>query len=200
MVFLKKIYLFIFLIIIACAQQNQSIKTAAIAAMPSKANHNMQQILSWDIFGVIAIRDHNKSWNATFNWLQSDDNIYQIRLFAPLGSGTMLISNQHGMITYNDGKHISISHNANLLLQQKTGIILPVHNLYYWIRGLPAPQKIQQINYDQYHNLKLLKQSGYVIEYLDYIQYDKLTLPRVLKIYGSNIIIKIIIKQWQFKH
>jgi outer membrane lipoprotein LolB len=76
----------------------------------------------------MAARNKRKGWSASYNWVQQGINQYQIRLFGPLGGGTVIIAKQGGTVTYTDGPKKISSHNADQLLMQQTGIQLPVNN------------------------------------------------------------------------
>lgn len=154
------------------------------------------QLTSWKISGAMAAKSAKKSWTASFHWSQQGPSQYQIRLIGPLGGGSALITSQNGMTSYRDGPKVYSSTNASKLLQEKTGIALPVGNLYYWVRGLPAKGPITSSKQDAQGHLSLLVQSGYTIEYLNYQQIDGMDLPQKIKLHGHNVSIKVAIKQW----
>jgi outer membrane lipoprotein LolB len=152
---------------------------------------------SWTISGAMAAKNNkNKGWSASLNWKQFGLNNYQIRLSGPLGGGTVLINKSGGVVTYTDGPKKVSSANADLLLLQQTGIQLPVNNLYYWVRGLPAPGKIESAHFDSHQNLSSLTQSGYTIDYAKYTTVDNLSLPAKIRLQGHGVLIKLIIKHW----
>ncbi|MFI4963186.1 MAG: lipoprotein insertase outer membrane protein LolB, partial [Legionellales bacterium] len=97
------------------------------------------KVSSWEINGAMAAKNKSKGWSATMNWLQQGPSAYQIRLIGPLGGGSVLIKRSGSTVSFQDGAKKSTSSNADELLVQQTGIRLPVNNLYYWVRGLPAP-------------------------------------------------------------
>ncbi|KTD07409.1 lipoprotein insertase outer membrane protein LolB [Legionella jamestowniensis] len=167
-------------------------ETAKIAATSSAS-----AISSWEISGAMAARSKNKGWNASVNWLQRGIGHYQIRLFGPLGSGTVLINKKGGLVTLRDGPKTASSSNAEELLKKQTGIRLPVNNLYYWVRGLPAPGHVQSAKRDSANHLLVLKQSGYVIDYGQYTSVGKTVLPSVIRLQGNGVFIKLVIKRWR---
>lgn len=129
--------------------------------------------------------------------MQRGASQYQIRLSGPLGSGTVMISRSGGAVTLRDGPKTVTSANAESLLKQQTGIRLPVTNLYYWIRGIPAPGAVQGEKRDPAGHLTLLKQGGYTIQYLQYTSTAGTLLPTNVKLQGNGIFIKFIIKNWR---
>ncbi len=145
--------------------ENQQSPSKQPLLITTKTKKEASTISSWNISGAMAAHNKNKGWSASLQWIQEGENQYQIRLFGPLGGGTVLIEKNKGMVTYTDGTKKVASHSADELLQQQTGIRLPVHNLYYWTRGLPAPGAVQSSTYDQNHHLQSLSQGGYTIVY-----------------------------------
>ncbi len=152
---------------------------------------------SFDLSGAIAAKNHKKGWTATINWKQNGPNQYQIRLLGPVGTQAVMIEKKHGMTTYREGAKEVTSSNDHDLLQKQTGIHLPINNLYYWIRGIPAPGPVQSSAYNPDHTLHSLRQAGYTIEYTQYITVGKVTLPSKIRLQGQELTIKLIVKNWQ---
>lgn len=153
-------------------------------------------VSSWDIKGALAAKSKTKGWSATMNWVQHGPGSYQIRLMGPLGGGTVLINKNGGTVTFQDGPKTSTSSNADELLLKQTGIRLPVNNLYYWVRGLPAPGGVQSEKHDQYNHLVQLRQSGYTIDFTKYTSVKGIDLPSMIRLEGNGVMIKVVIKNW----
>lgn len=202
----KLICIFSVCFITSCAPPKMSLeppfaKTDAInepqKPSPSTTKAKATTLSSWELSGAIAARNQKKGWTASLNWLQQGANQYQIRLFGPLGGGTVLIENNDGVVTYVDGPKKITSRNADELLQKQTGIRLPVHSLYYWVRGLPAPGAVQSSQYDQDAHLVSLLQAGYTINYINYTSVNNVDLPSKVQLQGHGVVIKLIIKRWK---
>ena len=161
---------------------------------------SLNQITKWDNSGAIAARTQNKSWSASYNWHQQGKNNYQISLFGPFGNGSAIIERKNNITTYSNGVHTHSAHNADQLLAQYTGIALPVNNLYYWVRGLPAPDTRHTAQHNADNNLITLKQDGYTIEYTNYQSVSGVSIPTQIKIHGKDIIMKMMIKHWSLKN
>ncbi len=155
------------------------------------------QLSSWQISGAMAARNKQKGWSASLNWLQQGVSQYQIRLFGPLGGGTVIVTKQKGIVTYTDGAKKISSRNADELLMKETGVRLPVNNLYYWVRGLPAPGAVQSQHTDNDHNLSSLTQDGYTINYANYTSINHVSLPGKIQLQGNGVSIKLVIKHWK---
>lgn len=168
-----------------------------VEEVEGKASTSAAKISSWEISGAIAARSNKKGWSASLNWVQQGMNQYKIRLFGPLGGGTVIIVKNGGVITYSDGPKKITSNNADELLMQQTGIRLPVNNLYYWVRGLPAPGAVQSSHIDKNHNLSTLNQAGYTINYSNYTAVNNVSLPGKMQLQGHGATIKVVIKRWK---
>lgn len=154
---------------------------------------NASKMVSWELSGALAAKGNKKAFSASLNWVQQGPNKYQIRLFGPLGGGTVIIEKTGSIVTYRDGPKTASSKSADILLQQQTGIRLPVNNLYYWVRGLPAPGAVQDDKRDEAGHLTDLKQAGYAIQYANYIS----NLPRKIHLQGQGVTVKLVIKHWK---
>lgn len=154
------------------------------------------KVSSWEISGALAAKNSKKAWTASYNWRQQGPNNYQIRLFGPVGGGTVIIDKEGGVVRFKDGPKTITSHNADTLLHQQTGVRLPVQNLYYWVRGLPAPGAVQSAKYDEYNHLVYLQQGGYTIEFTSYTSAHEIDLPSKIQLTGQGVSIKLIIKRW----
>jgi outer membrane lipoprotein LolB len=155
-----------------------------------------QGISSWEVRGAMAAKNKSKGWNAVMTWRQNGPSSYHIRLMGPLGAGTILIDKQGGLITFQDGPKKIHSNNADTLLLQQTGIRLPVSNLYYWMRGLPAPGPVAGERRDATNHLIQLRQSGYSITFGNYTSVQGADLPGTIRLDGNGVMVKVVIKQW----
>lgn len=188
-------------------KQALSTQTASIGKMDkmSKADKmrstpglsKTNAVKSWQISGALAARGNGKNVSASFNWLQHGAENYQIRMFGPLGSGTVIIRRQGGTTTYQDGPKRDADSSATALFRRQTGVSLPVNYLYYWVRGLPAPGNIQGEKRNG-QALYVLRQAGYTIQYLGYSDMGGVRLPNKIQIQGPNVFVKLVIRNWRF--
>ncbi|WP_058533383.1 lipoprotein insertase outer membrane protein LolB [Legionella saoudiensis] len=155
-----------------------------------------ETVSSWEIRGALAAKNKSKGWSAAMHWTQNGPNSYQIRLMGPLGAGAVLINKKGGTITFQDGPKRITSTNADELLLKQTGVRLPVSNLYYWVRGLPAPGKVSSEKRDAANNLVMLRQSGYTITFGNYTSVKGVALPGMVRLDGNGVMVKVVIKNW----
>lgn len=181
----------------ACAPPRPAAELPENKVMPvEQRKAKTETVSSWELRGAMAAKNKNKGWSAAMNWRQEGPNAYQIRLMGPLGSGTVLIDKKGNTITYQDGPKKISSHNADELLVEQTGIRLPVNNLYYWVRGLPAPGPVQAEHRDKYNHLVAMKQNGYTINFTKYTSVKGIDLPSMIRLEGNGVMVKVVIQNW----
>lgn len=164
---------------------------------PETKKTNKQPPASFKLSGAIAVNNQGKGWNASLNWRQQGPNYYNIRLSGPLGGKTVIISKKGGTVTYQEGSKIIKAQSDNELLKKKANIHLPVHNLYYWVRGLPAPGGVSYSKKAYNGTMEIIKQNGFTVTYSQYMTNSSgVMLPRKIRVSGNNVTIKLVIRSW----
>lgn len=150
----------------------------------------------WQANGNIAIHSKKGSGvNASFSWQQLKTN-YQLRLFGPFGTQSILLSGNPQQVTLSAHNQTTTAQTAESLLTQQLGLYLPVSQLYYWLRGLPAPQSRYTINLDAYNRLLQLRQSHWRINYLHYTNVGRVDIPDRMVLSNAQWKVQIIITHW----
>lgn len=150
----------------------------------------------WQANGNIAIHNSNSlGVNASFSWQQIKRN-YKLRIFGPFGTQSILLSGNPQQVTLTTHNQVFNSDNPESLLEQQSGLHLPVSQLYFWLRGLPTPQLRYTVNLDAYNRLLKLRQSGWRIDYLHYTNVGKLDIPDQILLTHKLWKIRILITRW----
>ncbi|MBY4675691.1 lipoprotein insertase outer membrane protein LolB [Marinobacterium arenosum] len=153
----------------------------------------MSTLKQWQLSGKVGFRTPDDSESAGFRWQQQDDR-YQIELFGPLNQlGARIEGNlDYIQLEMDDRRYRAPSPEA--LLQDHLGWQFPIHDLNWWIRGLPSPdQSYQQKLQDQ--RLARLDQAGWTIRYLRYSE-DR-SRPEKLVLQRDRLRITLVIHDWQ---
>lgn len=131
----------------------------------------------WQIRARLALRTDNEGWHASLLWARQGSQ-HRLDLTGPLGRGHLrLSSNRDGaQLRDSDNKTYSAP-TAEELVLRATGHRLPLGELQYWVRGLPAPGAVQRRELDAWGRLAWLEQQRWRIEFLDYIRHGDLELP-----------------------
>lgn len=165
-------------------------------ALWSQYQQQLEAINSWSIQGKIGIHSPNKSGSGTLYWLQNQQS-YDIRLAGPLGRGATHLSGQPGSVHLESGQGTYLASSPEELVDQQTGWQLPVSNLLYWIRGLPAPGSHARLWLNPDSQLALLQQDGWQVHYQSYGNFSGRRLPERLKLESPDLEVVLVIKQWQ---
>lgn len=160
----------------------------------------LSPLTAWDIQGAVAIRQGRQGKSASL-YLQQQQRHYNLQVFGPLGIGRHTLVGEPGNVTLTDSDGKTIHTNSpEALFQAELGWSLPISNLYFWLRGLPAPHLDKHIQFDQYHHILQLQQQGWVIDYRQYTAVDQYDLPSEITMRYGDLLVKIIISQWQLNN
>ncbi len=187
------------LMLTACASKMgpQTEQAPQDAKSTAKRITATKHLSHWKLTGALAARSKHKSWTASLDWEQHTLNRYRLRLYGPLGSGTVLVEKNGRIITYQDGQHRVKTTDIDKLLYKETGIRVPIHNLYYWVRGIKAPGAAKTMAYDDAGRLITLNQGGYTIRFDNYQTVKGKELPGKIKATGPGGELKLVIKHWE---
>ena len=162
----------------------------------------LQQVNDWQLTGKLGIRTSDDSGSASLKWAQQTAH-YQINLSGPLGQKRMIITGEPGNVRLEQtGEPVQQAKTAEALIKKSVGWTLPVTQLAYWVRGVPAPKlRITHLHQNTNGLLDQLHQGGWVITYSNYHdhQYNGLTLPLPGKITAEYKDVRLIlaIRDWQ---
>ncbi|MEH6551444.1 MAG: lipoprotein insertase outer membrane protein LolB [Pseudomonadales bacterium] len=161
----------------------------------AKHQQDLAALSHWTMHGKIAIRHPDNNQSGYIEW-QQVENAYQIRLYGPLGQGNILIEGKPGLtsLTTQDGR-FSASNPETLLLQQ-TGMNLPVSDLLYWVKGLPAPNAEISAQTLLQGRLQQLTQNQWSINFSDYQAIGKQILPGKIQLQRDQLTIIVLAKNW----
>lgn len=156
----------------------------------------ISEIDGWQINGKIGIRAPQNSGSGTLFWLQRQD-YFDIRLSGPLGRGATRLTGRPDAVALEvAGQGRFEAKSPEALVESQLGWQLPVSNLLWWIRGLPAPDSRSRVALDSNGRLANLQQDDWEVQYLGYIEEDGLMLPSRIKLAGRDLQITLVVKDW----
>lgn len=162
---------------------------------------------TWDLHGRIALRSRDEGLQASLRWVREQER-HRFILIGPLGSGQVrLTQDKNGAELRDAEKHVWRAPDARALLRQATGWDVPLEDMNWWVRGLPAPGAVAEKELDEDGRLKLLTQLGWEVEFLEYGRYGAYELPSKLFIRrrdsvpgaGLNHVtleVRVVIERW----
>lgn len=150
----------------------------------------------WHISGAAAILQVRNSQSANYEWQQTGDK-YQIQLAGALNFGSTTIEGGPGFIHVSqaNGQHWQ-GKSPNAVIAKNLGWQLPVEQLVYWVRGIPAPASYLNFKTDSEGHLESLNQWGWEITWSGYTRVKGVDLPGWIVLQRPGFKIKLLIRQW----
>ena len=157
-------------------------------APPAVDNNNwidqrsqLQDLESWQLRGRVNVRYDNESHTPRIQW-QHEDRDYRIRLWGTFNVSNTTLVGRPGFVTFEqDGRVLTAASPEELILQQ-LGYELPVSYLEFWIKGIPAPYSLANLEFNELNQLVSINQDGWTVTYTDPRQYGLVTLPRRVEV------------------
>lgn len=163
---------------------------------------NYQQVLrtidQWQVQGKLGVRLPDNSGSVYFNWKQRPSD-FAIHLNGPLGQGTTWIrGNDRRVSLEQSGEPPVFAATPEELMLKSLGWWLPISELYYWVRGIPAPgSNPDQLTRGQDGTLLELQQNGWQLEFSRYKIIKGWSLPSKVIARRDDIKLTFIIKNWK---
>lgn len=157
------------------------------------------RLSAWEISGKLAMRSQAQSGSGVMFWLQRQD-YFDIRVSGPLGQGSTRLTGRTGEVRLTTPQLDLHASSAEQLMHEQLGWSLPVDNLLWWVRGLPAPDSKYQLRLNENSLAQHLEQDGWQ---LDFVRYQSLPdgtrLPERIQLQGPYLQLTLLVKQWQLR-
>lgn len=192
---------FILLILLSACTTQTPLSTPTVQNQQSWEDRqsSLNALTSWHSLGALGIQTAKSNDALQFDWQLQGENDYSLRFIGPVGTGYGTLKTTPIQSIYLAPKDKTYTDsNAETLLTQVTGWRLPVNNLYYWARGLPAPGSTASLEFDASHShLTSLEQDGFTVLFQNYSGVGTVDLPSKLLIQNADIKVKIVVTRWQ---
>lgn len=149
---------------------------------------------SFELTGRVAVRSDQEAASGRLFWRHGpafDDLI----ISTPLGQGIAEITRraERYTLTTADSRRVTAS-DPEALTAQALGWRLPLAGLPDWVRGQAYPRAESEVRFGQNARPELIRQLGWVIEYLAYD--DQAGLPSRLRLTRDGLDIRLTIDSW----
>jgi outer membrane lipoprotein LolB len=163
------------LLLVACSGTARI--DAPINAQWEQRRQVLEDITSWEFTGSINVRDSNDSQSSRIRWRQNNE-AYTINLWGTFNVGATQIDGRPGEVSISQqGRDPVNTDSPEELLYQELGYELPVTELNYWIKGIPAPGLRADMQFGDNDQLMQFFQAGWQINYMAYTNFGTETLP-----------------------
>ncbi|MES1191686.1 MAG: lipoprotein insertase outer membrane protein LolB [Steroidobacter sp.] len=155
---------------------------------------DVSQLRDWSAQGRIGITGVAQAGSGAFAW-QQKNSISQVHLHGPLNTGSVYVLLDDTLhLTLGNGEHYDADAALDVLSAQ-LGTAIPVRQMSYWLRGVPAPGAYQWSSAGG----RVLQQDGWHIEYGDTVDVNGLLLPKRITATRDAVRIRVVISQWQLQ-
>jgi len=181
----------------ACTSLPRGSSNQPPAAAPWAARQELLGDLQrWDLSARISVVHGDEGWHGSVRWRQTPTG-YSIDMVGPLGQGRIAIDGSRGRVELltADGRQLTAT-DADALLAEATGLAVPISGLFYWIRGLPAPEIPGDLVGDEQGRLTRLRQGGWSIDFARYTQIQNLQLPARITAQQDDLEVRLAINSW----
>ncbi|QOL14687.1 lipoprotein insertase outer membrane protein LolB [Dickeya dianthicola] len=158
----------------------------------------VQNLTHYQTRGSFAYISDRKKLYARFFWQQFSPQRYRLLLTSPLGSTELELQAGAGSVQITDGQGKRyVGKDAQYMVQQLTGMAIPLDNLRQWMLGLPGDAQdfalderalLRSVNYQQGNQ-------HWSVSYQSYTN-DPLPLPQSLELTQGEQRIKLKMDNW----
>ena len=151
----------------------------------------------WRADGKLSINHRGKRQTVSFQWQQHGDD-YSIHMFGPFGQGSTWLRRTDNRVTLESAKYgKQQAKSAEALLTKHLGWQLPIGQLVYWIRGIPAPQsRSNQALRHQNGALSQILQKDWRVDFVRHQTVRGWHLPEKIRLDYQDIQAIAVIKRW----
>jgi outer membrane lipoprotein LolB len=150
----------------------------------------------WEFSGRVGVRDDKDSQSSRIRWRQLGDE-FVINLWGTLNAGaTEITGSPSGVTLTQDGKAPLYANTPEALIYEQLGYELPVTQLNYWIKGMPAPRSTNELSFNEENTLIGMTQLGWQIEYMAYTNFGTESLPTRIRIHKPPLRLDFVRLDW----
>ncbi len=186
----------VFLLLPACAIM-QPAPQLPIGGGDQEAFQNrvesMAKVQSWRVkarmaSGVIG-------WSGNLDWQQKGPDLL-LTVAGPLGVGGMRAQGTLDYVKVETSDQEEFSGDPEILFRELVGWPFPVKGMRYWSLGIPIKGVKARVDLDADGLLRVLNQSGWQVEYLEYREYLGYTMPRLMRLDNGEISVRVVVDKW----
>ncbi len=183
-----------FALIVPLLVSNCAIQQAKLGHIP------LEDLQNWTARGKISISAEGERKTANFRWRNTGED-FTVNLHGPFGSGAATLQRKSNRYFLTDNAQEYQAQSAEELLLDVTGLRIPVSDLHWWIKALPAPQLPTELEVrdSKTHSLSELRQAGWKLKYSNYQTISGHLLPGKIIATRAHLKMVIAIKEWQLR-
>ena len=176
------------LLVAGCA----TLHPAATAAWTGQ----LQAIGDFHLSGRLAVATGSDGFSAGLDWKQHEGDS-QLQLRAPFGLSAGAIEYNAGVLTVHTSQAQLSGDAASAELEREFGMDPPLASFHYWLLGVSDPGSLAEEHLDDQQRLIHLVQSGWRVDYSDYVESNGQWLPGRITLQSGSVRLKLAVNSWQ---
>lgn len=152
----------------------------------------LQRASVWDLSARAAVAIGTQGWQASMNWRQRDQTS-EVHLAGPLGVGASVLRLSPAGLSLEGAPRGT---DALEELKNRLGFDPPLHDMRYWLLGVPAPGEPFELVRDAKDRAHQLQQAGWTIDIDRYLPDGGDLLPGHLTLTHEDIRVRIVVDRW----
>lgn len=151
---------------------------------------------SWHARGRFSYRSDDMNESGNFDWRQVGNN-YQVRLYGPLGMGTVRISGNPDMVRIQTADQDISSDQPLHLMYAMTGLEIPLNSLPHWLLGNPASRNARNRIQNPDDTSAEFSEYGWRLTYPEYQQFETgKAIPGELYASKNSVQLRLLIRSF----
>ena len=156
----------------------------------------------WQATGKLAVKVPNGGGSMSLRWQHEPDG-FHIDFNGPFGQNILSITGEPNHVILSEpGKDSISAKTAEELIRRNTGWTIPVTQLAFWVRGLPAPNaKVTRFAPNAQGLIGELEQLGWKVSYGDYLSVangaETIAMPGRIIAEFKDMRLTLAIREWQ---
>lgn len=193
---------FISLVLSGCAHKLP--KAPLISEDWPKHQRQVETLKNWQAIGKLGVKVPNDGGSMSLRWQQQPEQ-FSIDFTGPFGQNILGIAGHANQVTLSEPNKAPITaKTAEELIRRNTGWNIPVTQLAYWVRGLPAPTaKVTGFTPNTQGLIGELEQLGWKVTYGDYLSVntgaETLAMPGRITAEFKDVRLTLVIREWQME-
>ena len=141
----------------------------------------------WEIKGRISVRRGTKGEIGRLFWKRNGD-AHRMELYGSFGSRRIrILQDSEGAVLKDTKGKTVVGASIKEVLEERTGWILPVNELFDWVAGRPYTGSPSVMTWDIDGRLVMLDQAGWTVEFSEYQEFDSFALPTQFRITANHV-------------
>ena len=183
---LRPIILAISIVVSGCSTTD-TVKQPTDFSIYENHARSVASVDQWEIKGRISVRRGTKGEIGRLFW-KRDGDAHKMELYGSFGSRRIRIlqDSEGAVLKDTEGKTV-VGASIKEVLEERTGWMLPVHELFDWVVGRPYSGSPSVKTWDIDGRLIILDQAGWTVVFSNYQEFDSFALPTRFRITANHV-------------